>query len=89
MLHQAVTIFSAAPHAKLTRTGQTVIAMMTHRMRISRQLRAARTSAMTAEQRREALRAAEQAAARKDDRPSPDAGAAHDATPSQRTDSRR
>ena len=60
--------------------------MMTHRMRISRQLRSARTSALTAEERREALRAAEQAAAQQDDRPSPDAGAAHDATPTQRAD---
>ncbi len=56
---------------------------MTHRMRISRQLRSARTSALTTEERRQALRAAEQAA-QTHDRPTPEAGAARDATPTAR-----
>jgi hypothetical protein len=60
--------------------------MMTHRMRISRRLRSARTSALTTEERREALQAAERAAVQKGGRPSPEAGAARDATPTQRAD---
>jgi hypothetical protein len=40
-----------------------VPAMMTHRMRIRRQLRSARVAAMTTEERREALLAAERAIA--------------------------
>jgi len=63
--------------------------MMTHRMRISRQLRAARTSALSAEERREALRTAERAAAQRDDEPSPEAGAPRAATPAQRADAPR
>jgi hypothetical protein len=59
--------------------------MMTHRMRISRQLRSARTSALTVEERRQALRAAEQAA-QEHDRPEPEAGSARDATPTTRAD---
>ena len=58
---------------------------MTHRMRISRRLRSVRTSALTTEERRQALQAAEQAA-QKDDRPAPEAGAARDATPTTRAD---
>jgi hypothetical protein len=58
-------------------------AMMTHRMRISRSLRSARTSALTAEERRLALRAAEQAA-QTHHRPTPEADAARDATPASR-----
>ena len=58
---------------------------MTHRMRISRRLRSARTSALTTEERRQALQAAEQAA-QKDGPPAPEAGAARDATPTTRVD---
>ena len=57
--------------------------MMTHRMRIRRHLRSARVSVLTAEERREALRAAEKAAPQ-DDRPTPGTGAASDATPTSR-----
>jgi hypothetical protein len=60
--------------------------MMTGRMRIKRQLRSARTAALTAEERREALQAAERAAAQQEGRPSPEAGAALDATPARRAD---
>jgi hypothetical protein len=63
--------------------------MITHRMRISRQLRAARTSALSAEERREALRAAERAAAQQDDQPSSETGAPRDAAPAQPADSPR
>ena len=49
--------------------------MITHRMRIRRRLRSARVSALTPEERREALRAAEQAAAQHSDQPAPDADA--------------
>ena len=59
--------------------------MMTHRMRIDRQLRSARTSALTTDERREALRAAEQAV-QAEDRPAPEAGAAREATPTSRAD---
>jgi len=55
--------------------------MMTHSMRIRRQLRSARASALTSEERRMELRAAEAAAAQKDDRSSPKAGAACDDSP--------
>ena len=59
---------------------------MTHRMRISRHLRSARTSALTTEERRQALQTAEQVAAQKHDRPAPEAGSARDATPTKRAD---
>ena len=49
--------------------------MITQRMRIRRQLRSARVTALTPEERREAIRAAERAAARLNDHPAPDAGA--------------
>ena len=58
---------------------------MTHRMRISRRLRSVRTSALTREERRQELQAAEQAA-QKDGRPELEAGAARDATPTTRAD---
>jgi hypothetical protein len=45
-----------------------LVIMMTHRTMISRQLRSARTSTLTTEERREELRVAELAAARKDGR---------------------
>jgi hypothetical protein len=51
-----------------------VVIMMTHRTMISRQLRSARTSALTSEERREELRLAELAAARKGGRHAPVAG---------------
>jgi hypothetical protein len=57
--------------------------MVTHRIRIRRHLRSARVSALTAEERREELRAAGKAAQR-DDRPTPGAGAARDVTPTSR-----
>jgi hypothetical protein len=60
--------------------------MIRHRMQIARQLRAARTSALTAEERREALRAAERAATQKEDRPSPEADSPDDATPARRAE---
>jgi hypothetical protein len=59
--------------------------MMTHRMRISRRLRSARTSALTTEERRQALQAAERAA-QMNDRPTPEAGSTSDATPTTRAD---
>jgi hypothetical protein len=52
--------------------------MMTHRTMISRQLRSARTSALTAEERREELRKAERVVARRDGGPAPEAGASRD-----------
>jgi hypothetical protein len=61
--------------------------MMTHRMRIRRQLRSARTSALTSEERRLELLAAERAMTQQDDRPPPEAGSARDATPTARADS--
>ena len=60
--------------------------MMTRRMRIKRQLRSARTAVLTVEERREALQAAERAAAQQDGRPLPETGAARDATPARRAD---
>lgn len=60
--------------------------MMTHSMRIRRQLRSARASALTSEERRMELLAAEKAASQKDDRPSPKAGAARDDTPTAHAD---
>jgi hypothetical protein len=58
--------------------------MMTHRMRIRRHLRSARVSALTAEERRLDLQAADQATARKSDRPEPEAAPADDVTPTTR-----
>jgi hypothetical protein len=56
-------------------------------MRIRRHLRSARTSALTSEERRLELLAAEQAAAQRDDRPPPEADSARDVTPTARADS--
>jgi hypothetical protein len=58
--------------------------MITHRMRIRRHLRSARVSALTSEERRQALLAAEQATAEDGDRPEPDATAAHGTPPEPR-----
>jgi hypothetical protein len=55
--------------------------MMTHRMMIRRQLRSARVSALTSEERRQALLVAERAAAQKGAPAQPDAEAAHGSTP--------
>ena len=74
-----------AAHATLARGGQTVSAMMTHSMRIRRQLRSARVSALTVEERREALLAAEKARDQHGDRPVPDADAGRGSTPTPRT----
>ncbi len=59
--------------------------MMTHSMRIRRQLRSARVSALTVEERREALVAAEAAREQHGDRPVPNAGAERGATPTPRS----
>ena len=72
-------------HATLARAGQTVFAMMTHSMRIRRQLRSARVSALTVEERREALLAAEKAREQHGDRPEPDADAGRGTTPTPRS----
>ncbi len=55
--------------------------MMTRRMRIRRQLRSARVSALTPRERREAILAAERAIAQNGDPGEPDADAAHDSPP--------
>lgn len=60
--------------------------MMTHRMRIHRQLRSARTSALTTEERHQALRAAENSEP-KGDRSTPATGDARGATPGSRAGS--
>ena len=54
-------------------------------MRIRRQLRSVRVSALTVEERREALRAAEKAGEQQGDRPAPDAGAGRGPTPAPRS----
>jgi hypothetical protein len=59
--------------------------MMTHSMRIRRQLRSARVSALTVEERREALLAAEKAREQPGDRPVPDPDAERGTTPTPRT----
>jgi len=59
--------------------------MMTHSMRIRRQLRSARVSALTVEERREALLAAEKAREQHSDRPKPDADAERGTTPTPRS----
>jgi len=59
--------------------------MMTHSMRIRRQLRSARVSALTVEERREALLAAEKAREQHGDRPKPDADAERGTTPTPRS----
>jgi hypothetical protein len=61
--------------------------MMTHRMRIRRQLRSARVSVLTFEERREALLAAERARAQKRKPPRPVDEAAHGPTPEPRVGS--
>ncbi len=57
--------------------------MMTHRMRIRRRLRSARASALTSEERRHELLAAE-SAMQKHERPLPSADPAHEAGPTTR-----
>ncbi len=57
--------------------------MMTPHIRIRRHLRSVRVSVLTAEERRDELRAAEHLA-HQDDRPTPGTGRARDATPSSR-----
>jgi len=59
--------------------------MMTHSMRIRRQLRAARVSALTVEERREARLAAEKAREQHGDRPAPGADTGRGPTPTPRT----
>jgi len=54
-------------------------------MRIRRQLRSARVSALTVEERREALLAAEKARDQHGDRPVPNADAGRGSTPTPRT----
>ena len=62
-------------------------AMMTHRMRIRRQLRSVRVSALTFMERREALLAAERARSQKRKPPRPVDEAAQDPTPEPRVGS--
>jgi hypothetical protein len=60
--------------------------MMTHRMRIRRHLRSVRSSALTSEERRQELLAAEHAAEQAHDRPAPEAGPARETSPTSRAD---
>lgn len=55
--------------------------MMTHRMRMRRQLRSARVSALTIEERRDALLAAERARSQRREPPQPVDETAHGPTP--------
>lgn len=78
----------AENHPRLTGTPRNantgrhaVPAMMHHRMRIRRHLRSARVSALTSEERREALRAAEKARAKKHEPPVPGDAAKPGRTP--------
>ena len=59
--------------------------MMTHGVRIRRQLRSIRVSALTVEERREALLAAERARERQGDRPVPDVDAERGASSTPRS----
>jgi hypothetical protein len=72
-----VTTPSMPSHATLTRSGDHVLTMITHRMKIRRHLRSARVAALTSEERRQELREAERRNAQDGDRSAPDARDSH------------